>query len=129
MKKKESVNISSPDDLNKHLQHSSPVTWVILGVVVLMIIGFFTWSIVYRIKVKVTGQAIVSGGVASLKVDSNSLSKIKAGQVVHISSQEGLLSFNEEKAPIVTGLTLSDGDNYTYYIIVQELRPFDFLVR
>ncbi len=126
--KKENFNISSPDDLNKHLQRSSPVTWIILGVVVLMVIGFFTWSIIYRIKVKVSGYAKVISGVASLNVDSNSLSKIKAGQVVHISSEEGFLSFDEEKKPIVSGLTLNNGD-YTYYIIVQELRPFDFLIK
>ena len=126
--KKENFNISSPDDLNKHLQRSSPATWIILGVVVLMVIGFFTWSIIYRIKVKVSGYAEVISGVASLNVDSNSLNKIKAGQVVHISSEQGLLSFNDDKKPIVSGLTLSNG-NYTYYIIIQELRTFYFLVR
>lgn len=124
--KKEDISITNPDELDKHLQHSSPLTWIILLTVIAVLIGFFAWSLIYKIAVKITGSALVSSGVATLNVDKSSSSKLKEGQKVIVAEQEGLLSFNEESQPIVKGLTLAD-DEYTYVTYV-EMRPFDFLI-
>ena len=125
--KKEDIKISSPDELNKHLQHASPFTWTILFVVIALLIGFFVWSLIYKVKVKITGKAYVESGEATLYVDESSLNKLKAGQVVYVSNQQGYLSFNDENKPIVSQLTLEKGE-YTYQIIIKEMKPFEFLI-
>lgn len=124
--KKENVTISNPSELNKHLQHSSPLTWLTLGVTAAIIVAFFAWAAIFKLKVKISGMANVHSGEATLIVNDSSLSELKAGQTVYISNQEGLLSFNDDNKPIVSNLTLNDGD-YSYYIVVKEVRPIDFL--
>ena len=125
--KKEKGSISSPNELDKYLQHSYPLTWVILGIVTALLIAFFVWSAVYKLEIKLTGNALVSGGEATLEVDDASLDKLKEGQKVYVSNQEGLLSFNDEHKPIVYNISLSDGE-YTYSVIIGEKHPFDFLI-
>ena len=126
--KKQDVRISNPEELNKHLQHSSPVTWIILGVSIAILIAFFAWSFMYKIKVKITGIATVTNGVAALTVDPKFTSQLKEGQTVHISNTEGLLSYNDQDEPIVSNLTLDDGE-YSFYIVVKEIRPIDFIIK
>ena len=125
---KKNVTISNPDELNKHLQYSSPVTWIILSLVILLIAGFFTWSALYKLDVKVSGNATISGGVATLNVNEDSLSKLEVGQKVYISKQEGeILSFDENKQPVVSNFSISDGE-YSYYIVIKQIRPINFLI-
>ncbi len=125
---KKNVTISNPDELNKHLQYSSPVTWIILSLVILLIAGFFTWSALYKLDVKVSGNATISGGVATLNVNEDSLSKLEVGQKVYISKQEGeILSFDENKQPVVSNFPISDGE-YPYYIVIKQIRPINFLI-
>ena len=126
--KKQDVRISRPEELNKHLQHSSPVTWIILGVSIAILIAFFAWSFIYKLKVKITGTATVTNGVAALTMDQKSSSQLKEGQTVHISNTEGLLSYNGQDEPIVSNLTLDDGE-YSFYIVVKEIRPIDFIIK
>lgn len=125
---KKNVTISNPDELNKHLQYSSPVTWIVLSLVILLIAGFFTWSALYKLDVKVSGSATISGGVATLNVNEDSLSKLEVGQKVYISKQEGeILSFDENKQPVVSNFPISDGE-YSYYIVIKQIRPINFLI-
>lgn len=125
---KKNVTISNPDELNKHLQYSSPVTWIILSLVILLIAGFFTWSALYKLDVKVSGNATISGGVATLNVNDDSLSKLEVGQKVYISKQEGeILSFDENKQPVVSNFPIGDGE-YSYYIVIKQIRPINFLI-
>lgn len=126
--KKQDVHISSPEELNKHLQHSSPVTWIILFATIAILIAFFAWSFIYKLKVKITGTATVNSGVATLVVDQQSSSQLKEGQTIHISNAEGLLSYNDQDEPIVSNLTLDDGE-YSFYIVIKEIRPIDFVIK
>ena len=126
--KKQDVRISSPEELNKHLQHSSPVTWIILCVSIAILIAFFAWSFIYKLKVEITGTATVTNGVAALTMDQESSSQLKEGQTVYISNTEGLLSYNDQDEPIVSNLTLDDGE-YSFYIVVKEIRPIDFIIK
>lgn len=124
--KKNTTNVSNPDELNKYLQNASPVTWIILFLVVVMIAGFFAWSFFARIKVRIIGNASISNHVATLHVEEKDLERLEVGQVVTINNQEGkILSFNDDKTPVVSSFTLDDGE-YTYSITVREIRPIDF---
>ena len=126
--KKRSKSITNPDELSKNLQYSSPITWITLTMVMILLIGFFTWSFIYKIKVKITGTADLAGGVVTLHVDEAKIEELKEGQKVYISGQEGqILSFNDNE-PVVSTFTLADGE-YDYYIVIKELRPVDFLLK
>lgn len=126
--KKENVSITSPDDLNKHLQASSPFTWIVLCATIGAMLAFFIWSCVYKMPIKLSGSALVENGQATLVVEEKNKGRLVAGQKVYILDQEGVVSFEDDK-PIVNHLTLADG-SYTYRtdIVLEEIRPIDFLL-
>ena len=124
--KKNNKTITNPDELNKNLQYSSPLTWTVLSLVVLLLVSFFTWSFVYKIKVKVDGRANISAHQVTLRVEESSLNKLAQGQKVYISGLEGeILSFKDEQI-VVSNFNLDDGE-YDYYVVIKEVRPIDFL--
>lgn len=126
--KKEDVSITNPDDLNKHLQSSSPVTWIVLGTVIVTMIAFFVWSFVYTLQIKITGTAIINGGEVTLNIKEEDLSKIEVGQTVCIQNEKAdIISFNDNGQPVVYNVSLEDG-KYTYTIVVREMKPIDFLL-
>ena len=121
------IRISSPDEINKHLQSTSPFTWIILIAVIALLIAFFTWSFVYKLTVKITGKADISSGAVTLHLSNADLNRLQVGQKVYIEDKEGeILSFND-KTPTVSTFDLSDGE-YTYTLIVGQMRPIDFLL-
>lgn len=128
MKKKEGVRITSPDELDKHLQSSSPATWIALGAVIGAMLAFFVWSFLYKIPVKLSGSATVEAGQATLVVSEQAKDKLVVGQKIYILDQEGVLAFDGDQ-PVVYNLNLDDG-NYTYRtdLVIHEIRPIDFLL-
>lgn len=124
--KKNNSTISNPDELNKYLQHSSIVTWLILGLVSAILVGLFVWASIYKLKIKLTGKAIITDEIATLNVGESDLFKLKEGQIVYISGKEGLLSFDNDGKPI-SQFELADGE-YTYSIILKEVKPINFLI-
>lgn len=126
--KKERARVSNPDELNKYLQKSSFVVWFILGIVVSILLSFFVWSMIYKVKVKISGLADVSSGEVTLHVEEKSLKQLEIGQKVYIQNQElEISSLDDNKQPIVTKSTLEDGE-YPYYIVVKEVKPIEFLI-
>lgn len=126
--KKEQTSVSNPDELNKYLQRSSFVVWLILGIVASILIAFFVWSMIYKVKVKISGLADISGGEVTLHVEEKSLNQLEVGQKVYIQNQElEISSFDDNKQPIVTKSTLEDGE-YPYYIVIKEAKPIEFLI-
>ena len=126
--KKNNKNITNPDELNKNLQYSSPVTWIVLISAVFLLVGFFVWSSIYKIQVKLTGTANIVGGEVTLQIDEQKLDELEKGQKVYISGVEGeILSFNDNQ-PVISTFALADGE-YAYYIVIKELKPIDFLLK
>ena len=126
--KKNNITISNPDELNKHLQHTSIMTWIVLTLVTAILIGFFVWASIYKLVIKVTGVATITSGEATLVVKDNDLNKLEIGQTVTISNQKGeILSFDNDGQPVVSTFDLDDG-KYTYSIVVGEKKPIEFLL-
>ena len=125
--KKKNKTITNPDELNKSLSYSSPITWITLSTVIILLIGFFVWSFIYKIQIKVSGLATINSGNVILHVDDSDLSSLKQGQYVYISGQKGeIISINEsDKQPVVSSFSLDDGE-YNYYIVIGEKKPIDF---
>lgn len=125
--KKNNKSITNPDELNENLQYNSPITWIVLSLVMLLLLAFFSWSFIYKIKIKIDGKANINDCQVALRVEESSLNKLKIGQKVYISGIEGqILSFNEEQ-PVVSNFDLDDGE-YDCYILIKEARPIDFLL-
>ena len=125
--KKQQVRISNPDELNKHIQHTSLISWLVLGLTIILLVAFFSWSIIYKMKVKLTGKAQITSGAVILNINKADLNKVAVGQKVYIENLEGeILSFLDNQ-PVVTSFALSDGE-YTYTLVLKEARPIDFLL-
>ena len=127
MAKNRDIKISNPDDFNKHLQHTSPATWIVLSLIVAILISLFVWSFLYKVTIKLMGKADINSGEVTLCVKDADLSKLKVGQKVYIDGKEGeIISFINEQ-PKVSTFALSDGE-YTYTIALKQARPIDFLL-
>lgn len=126
--KKTPSKISGPEELNKHLQSTSVFTWIVLGVISAMLIAFFAWGSIYKLKIRVSGDAhIDDAGVATLTVSENDLTKLKVGQTVYINDKQGeITSFAEDNTPVVSKFELSEGD-YKYYVVVEEKKLISFV--
>ena len=124
--KKQQIRISNQEEFNKHLQHTSPATWIVLGLVVALLIAFFAWSFLFKLTVRFSGQADIVGGEVTLHITNSSLRKIKVGSKIYINDIKGeIVSFTDNK-PVVSNFALEDGE-YTY-VAVGESRPIDFLL-
>ena len=125
--KKEEIKISSPDELNKHIQQTSPITWILLGMTIILLVAFFAWSMIFKIKIKLTGKAHITSGEVTLTIKDSDLNKLKIGQKVYIENLEGeIVSFLDEQ-PVVSSFSLNDGE-YTYSLVLKEAKPIDFLL-
>ena len=127
MKDKKAVNkVTTPEDLNKSLKSTHPITWVVLTSVLLCLVAFFVWSILAEIEYIIKGTATLVGGEATLNIEEKNLSKLKVGQKVVISSKEGKIEeINEDGYPIISNFELNDGD-YEYYIVIKTIKPIDY---
>ena len=130
--KKQLKTISNPDELNKNLSYSSPATWITLTIVIGALVGFFVWAFIGKIQVKVFGKATVTSGNVALTIKANDVKSIKEGQTVYLSGNnqtaEGEITSVIDDKPVVSTVSLTDGE-YDYYIIVSEMRPFDFWLK
>lgn len=128
-KKNKNIGITNPDELNKHLQYTSITTWIVLGAVILSLAGLFTWSFVYKIQEKITGKASISSGAVTLTIEESQKPRLAVGQKVYIADKVGEIEFIDDGNPVVSLFDLEDGSNYTYTIVVKEMRPIDFLIK
>lgn len=125
---KQPTTISNPEELNKRLQYSSPITWAVLGSVLLLLGGLFAWASLAKVKAKLTGMATVVDHVVRLDIKKNDLSKLSVGQKVYILDLEGsILSLDEDNQPTISAFDLED-NTYPYTIVLKEVRPIQFLV-
>lgn len=119
--------ITTPEKLNENLQASSPVTWILLGAVILALIGIFVWSFLATITFKIEGNAIVKDGIVTLYVDENRTSELKVGQTVRISSETVLITgFDDDGRPVISFVNLEDG-KYAFTIITKSIHPIEYL--
>ena len=86
----------------------------------------FVWSCLFTLKVKIFGDATVKDGQVVLTIEESKKSKLAVGQKVIINDKEGSIISINNNEPVVTQFDLQDG-NYTYTIILEEIKPIEFL--
>ena len=117
----------SPDRLNDYLKATNIVTWLLLGVVIVCLLGVFVWSFIANITYKIEGNATFNGGVLTLEIEDNRKEELKVGQVIYISDQEGKITdIDDNGMPVIADINLSDG-NYEYTIVIKTIHPIEFL--
>ena len=120
--------ISSPDDLNKFLKHTSPATWIVLGLSICLLLGLIVSAFFVKITDRIQGVANVKDGEVTLVMSDANKRKLEKGQKVYILDQIGEIESVTDYVPVISGFVLSDGE-YNYTINVKEIRPIDFLIK
>lgn len=125
--KKKQARITNPDELNKNLSYNSPVTWIVLGTVILLLAGFFAWSLIYKVQIKLSAIVYVESGSATLVLkDESKTNQLKVSQKVYASGDEGVISSIDGNNITVDDITLSDGHYEDCYVVINELKPIEF---
>jgi len=123
---KEKKGFSNPEEFNKHLQYTFPTTWIILGAVIVLLGGFFVWSFIFKLQVKITGKAKVFENKVTLTIEESQKQSLAVGQKVYIADKVGEIIAINDGEPVVSSFDLADND-YTYTIVLKEMHPIDFL--
>lgn len=125
---KKKTSISSPDELNKHLQYTSVFTWITLGATIVALSIFFAWSCLYTIQDKILCKLVISSHEATLVIEESDKSRLAVGQKIYVLDKVGeILSFNDGN-PVISSFDLED-NSYTCKIVVKEMHPIDFLIK
>ena len=125
--------ISSPEQLDKALKVSSPLSWIALIAVSLIVVVTVIWSIVGSIPETITTKGVVSSQVGSNAVYIEEAGtvvsvRVKAGDEIHLgdpvltykTSGNNLKTVYSDQVGTVSGLIVKNGD---------ELSPGSELVR
>lgn len=125
--------ISSPEQLDKALKVSSPLSWIALVAVTLIVVVTVIWSIVGSIPETITTKGVVSSQVGSnavyIKEAGTVVSvRVKAGDDIHLgdpvltykTSGNDIRTVYSDQVGTVSGLIVKNGD---------ELSPGSELVR
>lgn len=118
--------ISSPEQLDKVLKVTSPMSWLALAGVTLIVVATIIWSVLGTIPVTITAPGIVSS-----KVGSNAVYAQEAGMVVSVRVRTGdeihlgdpVLTYKNAANEVVTiysdqvgtvaDIVLKKGDSFT----------------
>lgn len=84
--RKESLKrVSSPEQLNEYLHVTSPASWVVFGVAILLIVSLLIWSSVTAVESYAAGKAVVEDGVLTLTFnDAKKAENIEIGMNVRV---------------------------------------------
>ncbi len=101
--------ISNPEQLDKALTVTSPLSWLALAAMTLIVVVTVVWSIVGRIPVTITAKGVITNptGVSAIYAHENGVVKwvnVSEGSELHIDPQTPVLVY-----------TASNGEERTLY--------------
>ena len=134
MFRKESMeHISSPEQLNDYLRVTTPMVWVILIAVIILLAGMLFWGSVTSLDSYATGTAQVKDGLLVLYFDDQSLAEsVKPGMQLMVGDNVLTVSglgTTESGSPFATAeTTLADG-SYPAKIIYKQTQLIRLLFR
>ena len=74
-RKKSVERFSSPEELNDYLHVTTPLVWVVLAAVILLLAGLFVWSATTAVESFAAGTAQVEQGVLTVTFDDEEKAK------------------------------------------------------
>ena len=124
--------LSSPEQLNDYLRVTGPGIWAMLAAVILLLVGFFSWSMVGDLETLSGGVAVVKDGTAQIMVTETVSSKkdVKAGMPVRFGDDEYEISSveNDDYGRIVAYAPVAESDGrYDVKIVTESIHPISFL--
>lgn len=88
-RKKSLDRISSPEALSDYLRVTSPMVWLILAAVILLLAGMLIWSAVASIDSVATGTAQVKDGTMRIYFDDDQIARnVQSGMKVVTGEEE-----------------------------------------
>lgn len=121
--------ISSPEELNDYLRVTNPPMWMILSAVILVLAGFFVWSLSGSLKTTMPAKAQVKDGMATVVTDSRD-AVIEVGMELAIGSRntkiETVSVDQNGNMTASADILIPDGE-YDAEIVTENIRPIDFL--
>ena len=149
--RQQSLNrVSSPEELDQYLQVTGPGVWMTLAIIIVLLIGVFSWMIFGELDTTVPVAVIAQDGQAvclipvdqteSLRSDSVIVGETAytisdAGYSVQLVSSEmdvnlrlaGQLAEGTRVQPMAVDATLADGI-YAGEIVVETVNPIKFII-
>ena len=121
--------LSSPEQLTDYLRVTNVGLWVIIAVIILLLVGLFTWATLGQLETTVPAKLVVQDGTAQMTVLRDAaiapgMTVRAGGEEFQISQvQEGDLGLPAATAPV----NLANG-NYDAAIVVESVSPISFLL-
>lgn len=128
--------ISSPEQLDQALKVTTPMSWLALAAITVVIIVTVVWSFLGTIPETVTVRGIVSPVVGSAAVYTEYGGKVtsiqvhegwevKKGDVImyYLNSDHERVALESSQAGVVTNIILKEGDEFTPGVEVIRIRP------
>ena len=130
-RKKSIDRISSPEALNDYLRVTTPTVWLILAAIILLLVGFLTWSTVANIDSFATGTAQVESGAMTIRFDDEQIAqKVQSGMTVVVGETESRISGvgTDENGSLfaVAPTTLADG-SYPVKVVFRRTQVLSLL--
>ncbi|MBR2590053.1 MAG: hypothetical protein IKE65_03940 [Clostridia bacterium] len=112
LSKSNGEKLTSPDGLNDYIKVSHVSVWLILGVIFILLISVFVWSVFGSLKESVTTTGVASGGEVVCYLES--AEGISQGDTVTIGNAYGkVVSVSE--TPLSAQELGEKYDDYTIY--------------
>ncbi|MBR6172840.1 MAG: hypothetical protein IKQ49_06670 [Eubacterium sp.] len=120
--------IASPEQLNDYLRTTKPGAWILLSVIILVLVAFFSWASIGRLETTVPGKAAVEEGNARIIILSDM--DVSVGMTVRVGESEFTISSvdrDENGYPIANAPVTIPAGNYDVEIVVESISPISFL--
>jgi len=122
-RKKSLERVSSPDSLNHTIRVTQPAVWLLLVALILVLVGFFVWSIFGTLNSTVDAVIVSKDGNIGCYVSEQDASEVATGMDVVVGAQVGELGnavdershFASEIDSYVVHKGNFDPNEYIYY--------------
>lgn len=115
--------ISSPEQLDQFLQVTRPSTWMVLGAIIVLLLGFCVWGVLGHLDTKVDVAVVSEDGIVMCVVPSdikvNDNSSVEIAGVTYSVSYTGMTSVVDDSFSTAVKMTgdLMDGMFVDYYVV------------
>ena len=101
-RKKSEEYIDSPEKLDRYLHVTNPGVWALLLAVLVLFIGFATWSVVARLETHVSVAVVSENGECTAYVPAEALDAVVKARTVILGDEDYVLSPESPKPETVT---------------------------
>ncbi|MBQ0059611.1 MAG: hypothetical protein KBS83_06630, partial [Lachnospiraceae bacterium] len=80
-----------PEDLDQYLQVNRPSTWMVLGAIIILLVGFCVWGFMGKLTTTVDAAVVVDQGNVVCYITEQDMAKLPKESLIQIADSEFLL--------------------------------------